>query len=315
MKFYISILTCCISSIIFAQAPTSMKYQGVARNAAGVPIASSTINIRFDLHEGAINGPISFTEVHTNVPTNAFGLFNVSMGSITPFPQGLFAGGNEFLEVWVDFGTGYVSMGTSQLLSVPYALYAETSGNGQGPAGPTGPTGATGAAGATGPTGAAGVTGPTGATGPAGTTGQNLTEVYGTGQLVVGASTTTAQLIPGLTQTITVPTNCLVRVHTDGGMQSTGATSTTYSVVDVIIYVDGVATTTGGQRRVAIANTSSLAQLIGNWSFEHVYSLTPGSHTIEVRAVGGIAGSSNANVSSGAASQLRGVLSVEIIKL
>ena len=52
-------------------------------------------------------------------------------------------------------GTAYVSMGVSQLLSVPYALYAETSGS----AGPTGPAGADGPQGPTGPQGPAGADG------------------------------------------------------------------------------------------------------------------------------------------------------------
>jgi hypothetical protein len=160
-----------------------------------------------------------------------------------------------------------------------------------------------------------GATGATGATGPSGTTGQNIFEVYGTGQLSVGASTTSYTLIPGLTQTINVPANSLVYVSTTGGIQSTGATSSTYSVVDIGLFVDGVATTSGGQRRISIANTSALAQLIGNWSLAHTYSLAAGNHTFEVKAIGGIPGSSNANVSSSAAPQLQGVLTVMIIRL
>ncbi|HET6992206.1 MAG TPA: hypothetical protein VFJ43_12815, partial [Bacteroidia bacterium] len=148
-----------------------------------------------------------------------------------------------------------------------------------------------------------------------GTTGQNVTEVYGTGQLAVSTSTTTYTLIPGLTQTITVPANCKVIVSTTGGIQSTGATSTTYSVVDIGLFCDGVVSSTGGQRRIAIANTSSLAQLISNWSLEQTYSLSAGSHTFEVKAVNGAGGSSTANVSSSSAPQLQGVLTVTIIKL
>lgn len=287
---------------LFAQAPQEIKYQGVARDAAGSPIANGTLNtVKFDIHTGSASGPVAYTEVHFSVPTNAFGLFSLNIGSVTSFPANLFGAGAEYLQVSVDFGSGLTNMGTSEMLSVPYALYADSCGTAgpQGPAGPAGP---------------AGPTGPAGATGAAGTTGQSITEVYGTGQVSVGAATTTAVLIPGLTTTVTVPANAVVSVHTDGGIQSTGATSSTFSVVDVILYVDGVATTTGGQRRVAIANTSSLAQLIGNWSMDHTYTLSPGAHTFEVKAVGGVAGSSSANVSSGSAPQLRGVLSVEILK-
>lgn len=145
------------------------------------------------------------------------------------------------------------------------------------------------------------------------TRGQGVYEVYGTGQLVVSTGVTTYTLIPGLVQTIYVPDNSVVHVHTDGGVQSTGATSSTFSVVDIGLFVDGAATTTGGQRRLSIANTSSLAQLIANWSIDHTYSLPAGNHTFDVRAVNGAAGSSAANVSSGSAPQLRGVLTVTVI--
>ncbi|MEO8459329.1 MAG: hypothetical protein ABI451_02270 [Dokdonella sp.] len=145
------------------------------------------------------------------------------------------------------------------------------------------------------------------------TTGQGVFEVYGTAQLVVTAATTSYTLIPGLTQTINIPTGAIAYVHTDGGVQSTGATSSTFSVVDIGIFVDGVVSSSGGQRRLSIANTTALAQLIANWSIDRAYALSAGSHTFEVKAVSGAAGSSTANVSSGSAAQLKGVLSVTLI--
>ncbi len=271
---------------LFAQAPQQIKYQGVARDAAGSVIANGTLTVQFEIHDVTPVGTVIYSETHTGVATNQFGLFSVSIGSVSPIGPSVFVGGNEFLEVSVDFGSGLTSMGTSQMLSVPYAIYADSCGN-PGPQGPAGPSG---------------------------TTGQSITEVYGSGQVSVGAATTSAVLVPGLTTTVNVPANSVVHVHTDGGLQSTGATSSTFSVVDIIIYVDGVATTTGGQRRISIANTTALAQLISNWSIDHTYTLPAGNHTFEVKAVGGVAGSSSANVSSGSAAQLRGVLSVEVLK-
>ena len=277
MKNLLTALAMACVSIVSAQAPAQIKYQGVARDAAGNTINNGTLIVFFEIHDVSPTGTVIYSETHNGVVTNQFGLFSVSIGSVTPIGPTVFAGGNEYLEVSIDFGSGMTSMGTSQMLSVPYAIYADSCGSSS-------------------------------------TAGQGITEVYGSGQVSVGASTTSAVLIPGLTTTVNVPANSVVHVHTDGGIQSTGATSTTYSVVDVVLYVDGVATTTGGQRRVAIANTSSLAQLIENWSFDHTYNLSPGNHTFEVKAVGGVAGSSNANVSSGSAGQLRGVLSVQILK-
>lgn len=303
--FTLAMLFVLSAFIVNAQTPQGIKYQAVARDVAGNIIGNQTISVRFSIHSGSATGTVVYSETHT-ASTNQFGLFTVSLGMGTPvtgtFSAINWSAGSMFLETELDptGGSNYTSMGTSQMLSVPYALYAESSGSSV--AGPTGPTGATGPAGAT------GATGPTGA---AGTTGQDIHEVYGTGQLSVGAATTSYTLIPGLTQTINIPANSKVFVHTDGGIQSTGATSTTYSVVDVAIFVDGVA---GSQRRVSIANTSSLAQLIGNWSMGESYQLPQGNHTFEVKAIGGIPGSSNANVSSGAAPQLQGVLTVIVVK-
>lgn len=307
MKFLITTFLIAASGILFAQAPQQIKYQGVARDAAGAPIANDTIVVKFDIHTGTATGAIVYTEFHSSVPTNSFGLFSVSIGSITAFPPTLFGAGAEFLEVSVDFGAGLTSMGTSQFLSVPYALYAETSGS-SGPTGPTGPTGPQG------PTGAAGPTGAVGATGPSGTTGQNIHEVYGTGQLQVTSAVTTYTLIPGLTQTINIPANSKVYVSTNGGIQCT-ATGNAFSIVDIGIFVDGVASTSGGQRRVVAANTTGLAQVITNWSFGRAYALSAGNHTFEVKAVYAGAGASTANVSSGSAPQLQGVLTVTVIQL
>lgn len=317
MKLKLTLLFLLFAAFSFAQAPQAVNYQGVARDVQGNPITNQALGVQFAIHQGTPTGAVVYRENHFP-STNAFGLYTAAIGAGTPvtgtFSAISWANGPYYLEIGIDItgGSNFVQAGVSQLISVPYALYAETSGNGgNGPTGPTGPSGATGAAGATGSTG---LTGVTGATGVSGTTGQDIYEVYGTSQISVGASTTSYTLIPGLTQTINIPANCKVYVSSTGGIQSTGATSSTYSVVDVGLFVDGNATTSGGQRRIAIANTSALAQLIGNWSLANTYSLSPGNHTFEVKAVGGIAGSSNANVSSGSAPQLQGVLTVMIIK-
>ncbi|MBK6521568.1 MAG: collagen-like protein [Sphingobacteriaceae bacterium] len=302
-----------------AQIPQSIKYQGIARNSAGLALNSQVISVRIAIRDNSAAGPIVYQETH-NTTTSPYGLYNLNLGTGTPL-TGTFSAINwgvntKFIEQEVDFGAGFVNMGASQFLSVPYALYAANGPVGPaGPIGPTGLTGPTGNTGPAGPTGNTGPTGPTGNTGPAGTTGQDVYEVYGTAQLVVSTSTSLYTLIPGLAQTITVPANCKVIVSTDGGIQSTGATNTTFSVLDIGIFVDGTVSASGGQRRIAIANTTALAQLIQNWSMERAYTLTAGSHTFEVKAVSGAAGSANANVSSSSAPQLQGTLRVTIIKL
>jgi len=170
----------------FAQAPQSFNYQGVARDASGNILANQNIGLRMSILQGGSLGATVFQETHT-VTTNSLGLFSIQIGagavtsgSIESISWGI---DSYYLNTEMDpaGGSAYVDMGTSQLLSVPYALYAENSGQPgvTGPTGPTGPQGATGAngVGATGPQGptgsqgVAGTDGATGATGPQGTTG------------------------------------------------------------------------------------------------------------------------------------------------
>lgn len=174
---------CLLSMAAFAQAPEAVKYQSVVRDAAGVIIANQTVSFQLNIHQTAATGPVVYSETHM-ATTNGYGLANLDIGTGTVV-SGNFStigwGTDEYyLEVEFDpaGGAAFSSMGTSQLLSVPYALYAKTSGSSTpGPQGPAGATGAAGPAGATGATGPAGATGPqgpiglTGATGPAGATG------------------------------------------------------------------------------------------------------------------------------------------------
>ncbi|MEZ4399323.1 MAG: hypothetical protein R3B06_04850 [Kofleriaceae bacterium] len=175
------------------------------------------------------------------------------------------------------------------------------------------PSGADGEPGPAGPPGEPGMVGPPGPPGPAGTTGQAVFEVYGTGQLTVTSAVTSYTLIPGLAQSIMVPADVAVRVDTDGGIQCTAAGSA-YAVVDVALFVDGVASIQGGQRRVVAANSAAVGQMIANWSFGRTYQLAPGNHTIEVRAISVDPAAAAANVSSAQAPQLQGVLTVTLVK-
>ncbi|MDP6909391.1 MAG: hypothetical protein QF371_07795, partial [Flavobacteriales bacterium] len=151
-----------------------MNYQGVARDAGGNILANQSIGLQVELRQTTSTGTVVYEETHA-ATTNQFGLFNIKIGSGSVVVGTISAidwsNGPYFVEVGMDAtgGTTYVSMGVSQLLSVPYALYAETSGS----AGPTGPQGATGADGADGSDGATGPTGSQGPTGAAGNDGAN----------------------------------------------------------------------------------------------------------------------------------------------
>ncbi len=149
--------------------PPGIPYQAVMRNANGQVAANAAATTKFTLHQYTTDGAVEYQETHA-LTTNAQGLVSAVIGHGTAV-QGTFAGINwsnttKFLQVEVDLGNGYVDLGTQQLLSVPFALYAA---NGpQGPAGPAGPTG---------PQGPAGADGATGATGPQGPVGTSVTSV------------------------------------------------------------------------------------------------------------------------------------------
>ena len=165
----------------FAQVPQAFNYQAVARDNFGNLIASHAIGVKINIHHSTSAGNISYSEMFvTPTPsTNQFGLFTVAIGTGVPmigqFDTIAWGKSNYYLEVLIDptGSTNYTSMGTAQLLTVPYAMYAANAGvpGITGPTGAQGPTGNDGATGATGNDGAIGATGSQGAQGVAGATG------------------------------------------------------------------------------------------------------------------------------------------------
>lgn len=152
--FLLSFLFFAISA--YSQAPQGINYQAVIRNVSGSILANQNIAIRINVREAASNGNIAYSETH-NAITNAYGLVNLVIGQGNA-QTGNFAtvswGSNSyFAEIQVDIsgGTNYQTIGNQQLMSVPYALYAEKSGVAlSSPAGSQGPMGLTGATGAAG---------------------------------------------------------------------------------------------------------------------------------------------------------------------
>ncbi|MGC4059167.1 MAG: hypothetical protein QM743_13775 [Chitinophagaceae bacterium] len=113
-----------------AQAPQAINYQAAVRNASGAPLSSSLIQVRFTIHDLTATGTTVFQETNT-VTTTAQGIMNTAIGTGTAV-TGTLAGvdwssGAKFLEVEINAGSGYTSIGSQQMVSVPYALYA---GNG-----------------------------------------------------------------------------------------------------------------------------------------------------------------------------------------
>ena len=170
MKTFLTItLQLLISTFLFAQAPQGIPYQAVMRNADGSVMASNAVELTFMIHDGSTTGTVVYQESHS-LTSNSQGLVSCAVGNGV-VSQGNFANinwgsGAKFLRVMM----GTTDLGTQQMLSVPYALYAAQSGT-PGPQGPQGEQGPAGATGATGPQGPIGLTGPAGATGATGATG------------------------------------------------------------------------------------------------------------------------------------------------
>ena len=170
-KLLFQIATLCVCVSLFAQSPNLMNYQAVVRNNSGNLVANGTqVKLRMSIHDLTATGTIVYTETIT-ATANQFGLVNVQIGAVNNLATVNWGGGAKYLQVETDVNnTGtFTDMGASQLISVPYALYA-ANGN-AGPQGPTGPIGPQGLAGLLGSNGATGNTGSAGANGANGTTG------------------------------------------------------------------------------------------------------------------------------------------------
>ncbi|MBE0663275.1 MAG: hypothetical protein IH597_12520 [Bacteroidales bacterium] len=118
---------------LLAQAPQAFKYQAVVRDLLGNPIVESNVSVRIGVVPVAPENPEVYREVH-NVVTSAGGLITLDIGSgnadIGSFGLISWGLGDYFVKVEVDIagGNNFVLIGTSQLLSVPYAIYAKEAG-------------------------------------------------------------------------------------------------------------------------------------------------------------------------------------------
>ncbi len=167
-------------SAAYSQSPEMMSYQAVIRNSANHLIVNQQVGVRLSVLQGNPEGNTVYSETHTLL-SNGNGLITLQFGGGTPisgtFEQIDWANGPYFIKSETDIsgGTNYTITGTSQMLTVPYALYAKTSGSSvpgpQGPAGANGSAGPQGIQGETGPQGPIGLTGPAGPQGIQGETG------------------------------------------------------------------------------------------------------------------------------------------------
>jgi hypothetical protein len=128
-KFFFLFLfffSCLIAS---AQSPEGINYQAALRDSdSGEALKNEMVFIIISIRDGGPSGTIVFSESHSGILTNDFGLINLVIGG-GDATEGSFASipwssGNIWYEIEVDSGSGLESLGSSQFLSVPFALFA-----------------------------------------------------------------------------------------------------------------------------------------------------------------------------------------------
>lgn len=133
-KLFLSMVLLTITVLLSAQPPQAFKYQAVIRNEAGNVVSNQSVEIIISIRNETPSGTVIYQETFITT-TNQFGLVNLNIG-YNPTLGSLalidWFADSKFLEVEIDIdGSGvYLSMGTNELLSVPYALYAGRSADG-----------------------------------------------------------------------------------------------------------------------------------------------------------------------------------------
>ena len=136
-KLFAILLAVFLTATVWAQSPNKMSYQAVIRNSSDALVTNTQIGLEVNIRQGTTSGTVVYTETQTPT-TNANGLVSIEIGGGTVVSGNFstidWANGPYFIETKTDpaGGTNYTITGTSQLLSVPYALYAANAGTATG---------------------------------------------------------------------------------------------------------------------------------------------------------------------------------------
>ena len=130
MKKLFTLFAIVTTITIFAQAPQGFNYQATVRNSSGQLLLNQDVLVKFNILQNSATGDIVYSETQT-ATTDDLGQINLVVGQGTA-TTGVFSSinwgtGNYYLGIELDSGTGYAAMGTTQLMSVPYALNGMTS--------------------------------------------------------------------------------------------------------------------------------------------------------------------------------------------
>jgi len=116
-----------LSIELFGQIPQVINYQAVIRNSSGELLSNESRAIRISILDESVSGTVIYSEIHSKT-TNDYGMVSLQIGT------GAYEFGNfalidwttspKFFKVSVYGETGFVDLGTTQIVAVPYALYA-----------------------------------------------------------------------------------------------------------------------------------------------------------------------------------------------
>jgi hypothetical protein len=122
-------------TLVKAQTPQGFNYSAVARDASGKPLANRNVSVQLSILKTSPTGALQYAENHL-VNTDGYGLFNLVVGNGTAQSGSIsniqWGSDNHYLKVAIDAngGSNYITMGTTQIMSVPYALNAKKADNG-----------------------------------------------------------------------------------------------------------------------------------------------------------------------------------------
>ena len=130
----VCLLAACFTQAQESQMPKAFSYQAVVRNSQGKVIAKQPVGIKVEILQGSTEGTVVYAETQTPESSQT-GTVNLLIGTGTA-TEGTFAdidwgAATYFLRISMDVqgGSSYEVVSTTQMLPVPYALYAEKAGS------------------------------------------------------------------------------------------------------------------------------------------------------------------------------------------
>ncbi len=136
MKNYIVLILLFCAGLSFAQSDQGFNYQAVVQNSDGEIIKDDFVSLRFWILKGSSNGDILYRESHSAVYTGTEGILSLQIGTgssdVGDFESIDWSADKHFIRVDLDENNGndYTQMGITQLMAVPYAMYAFNAGGG-----------------------------------------------------------------------------------------------------------------------------------------------------------------------------------------